>query len=332
MTLDPLLERAVPGLVSTIVPVHNRPGLLREAVESVLAQTYRPIEIIIVDDGSTDETGQAAEGLKGAYPDEITVLRRPNGGPGLARETGRQRARGEFIQYLDSDDLLLPRKFELQVTGLRANPSCGVAYGMSRFYVLGDTPADRPLLRTGDEIEAMFPDFLRARCWHTSTPLYRRDILVRAGPWTALRNEEDWEYDCRVASLGVRLHNCGQFVSDSRTHKGGRASQSGSTDPDKLADRAKAHELILDHAKRAGIAPDAPEMQHFARELFLLSRQCGAAGLGAESEQLFHLSRAASLPRRAAAWDFRTYGAVAKLIGWGPAGRVACWTDGLRPR
>ena len=65
----------VEGLVSTIVPVHNRPLLLREAVASVLAQTYRPIEIIIVDDGSTDETGRQAEALAEAHSEVRTIHR-----------------------------------------------------------------------------------------------------------------------------------------------------------------------------------------------------------------------------------------------------------------
>ena len=99
----------VEGLVSTIIPVHNRPSLLREAVASVLAQTYRPIEIIIVDDGSTDETGREAEALAECHS-EVRAIHRENGGPGAARETGRLAARGEFIQYLDSDDLLLPEQ------------------------------------------------------------------------------------------------------------------------------------------------------------------------------------------------------------------------------
>src|ERR1044071_1274968 len=99
-------------LVSTIIPVYNRAGMLREAVESVLAQAYRPIEIIVVNDGSTDDTRCVAEALAATNLNEIRVIHQGNVGPGLAREAGRQAARGEFIQYLDSDDLLLPRKFE----------------------------------------------------------------------------------------------------------------------------------------------------------------------------------------------------------------------------
>src|SRR5262245_61901471 len=114
---------SVEGLVSTIIPVHNRPSLLREAVASVLAQIYRPIEVIVVNDGSNDETGWEAETLAKRHP-EVRAIHRENGGPGAARETGRLAARGEFIQYLDSDDLLLPNKFDLQVAGLRQCCKC----------------------------------------------------------------------------------------------------------------------------------------------------------------------------------------------------------------
>src|SRR5882672_3604168 len=120
------------GLVSTIIPVYNRAAMLCEAVASVLAQTYRPVEIIIIDDGSTDDTPATIAGLAAAHP-EIRTHRIANSGPGTAREEGRKLARGEFIQHLDSDDLLPPRRFELLVAALHAHPDAGVAYGMSRY-------------------------------------------------------------------------------------------------------------------------------------------------------------------------------------------------------
>jgi hypothetical protein len=97
-----------------------------------------------------------------------------------------------------------------------------------------------------------------------------------------------------------------------------------------LADRAKAHELILHHARMANIPRETDEMQHFARELFLLSRQCGAAGLKKESERLFHLAREASLPHRAAGLDFRVYEMAARAIGWTTMGRLVARLDALR--
>src|SRR5262245_34539708 len=237
----------VEGLVSTIIPVHNRPSLLSEAVASVLAQTYRPIEIIIVDDGSTDKTGCQAEALSKSHP-EVRTMHRERGGPGAARETGRLAAQGEFIQYLDSDDLLLPNKFELQVAGLRQCADCAVSYGKTRFYAYGERPTGVAWKRTGERISTMFPSFLQSRWWDTSTPLYRREVTDMAGPWTGLRNEEDWEYDCRIASKSGRLHYCEAFVSDTRSALGAQLSARGSTDTEKLVNRVDAHALIFKHA------------------------------------------------------------------------------------
>jgi glycosyltransferase involved in cell wall biosynthesis len=315
-----------PGLVSTVIPVFNREAMLRDAVSSVLAQSYRPIEIVIVDDGSTDSTASAADALAAQHP-EIAVCHQPNGGPGVARETGRLRARGSFIQYLDSDDLLEPEKFAMQVSGLNAHPECGASYGWTRLRNPDGSADAQPVKRTGEKIEAMFPAFLQSRWWDTSTPLFRRSAVDAAGPWLELRVEEDWEYDARIASLGTRLHFCAAWVSETRQLDPGRESRK--TGPDVLRARARAHALIYSHARRAGIGDEAPEMRHFARELFLLARQCGAAGLASESELLFHLAREAS----GTAGDqlqFRAYAMLARILGWPLTGRLACLSDSWR--
>jgi glycosyltransferase involved in cell wall biosynthesis len=309
----------VPPLVSTIIPVFNRPGMLAEAVDSVLAQTYRPIEIVIVDDGSTDETPRVIEELAARHP-EVRGIRRANGGPGVAREAGRGEARGEFIQYLDSDDLLMPRKFEVQVRAFEKQPECGVAYGITRYRNA-----------EGDEIECtwkpanqiqktIFPSFLVARWWDTPTPLYRRSVCDAAGPWTSLRHEEDWEYDCRVGATGALLAYVDEGVVEIRDHFDGRLSGGGGDHRETLRDRARAHELIASHARRAGVSPDAPELQLFARELFHLARQCGAAGLTAESKRLVEVAAALS-----PSLDLRVYGIAARIVGWQRAGRAAEW-------
>ena len=318
----------IKSLVTTIIPVYNRPKLLAEAVSSVLAQTYRPIEIIIVDDGSTDDTVKVADQLAKDHPQEIRVIHQANSGPGLAREAGRLQARGEFIQYLDSDDILLPKKFELQVAGLRAHPECGVAYGKTRYYEGGEPSTDIPWKRTGEKIETMFPAFLESRWWGTSTPLYRREITGWAGSWTSLSREEDWEYDCRIAALGVRLYFCDEFVSEQRGVSSDRLCRK--FDVSTWRDRAKAHALIFEHACRAGIDDNSPEMRHFARELFLLSRQCGAEGLAKESKELFQLARTASGAKRGNGLDFTLYQFLAHIFGWLLMGKLTCFSHRLR--
>ena len=318
------------GLVSTIIPVFNRPVMLKEAVASVLRQTYRPIEIIIVDDGSIDETPQVAEALARKHPEEITVLHIQNSGPGAAREVGRQHARGEFIQYLDSDDLLLPQKFALQIRGLKANIGCGAAYGRTRYRNSDGTVEPGAWKRSGERIETMFPAFLRSRWWDTPTPLYRALVCTEAGPWTSLCLEEDWEYDCRIAATGVSLYYVPEYVCEVRDHDCQRLCRGESKDPHRMQDRAEAHKLIFQHAQQAGITPDTPEMQHFARELFLLCRQCGAAGLQDEAEMLFELAREASGTQQGKGMDFILYGLLARLFGWVNAGKLACLADRVR--
>jgi len=318
-----------PGLVSTIIPVYNRTAQLREAVDSVLAQDYRPIEIIIVDDGSTDDTLEFAQAMARQHPALIRVTTQANAGPGMARERGRQMAQGEFIQYLDSDDVLLPDKFAAQVAALHRMPDAHVAYGMTRYRHADGTIAPGSWKESGATRETMFPSFLLSRWWDTPNPLYRSSICEQAGSWTDLLLEEDWEYDCRIASLGVRLARCEQYVCEVRDHAGGRLCRGTVYDSNRMRQRARSHELILGHAISAGLQ-GTPEMQHFARAIFLLSRQCGAAGLAEESRRLFDLSRQAAGEARRKGLDYRVYKMVASIVGWTTMGRASNWLDRLR--
>ena len=246
----------MPPLVTTIIPVFNRAAMLREAVASVLAQTYRPVEIVIVDDGSTDDTPHVAETLASQHP-EVRAIHQANGGVGRSREAGRLVARGGFIQHLDSDDLLLPEKFALQVAALEAGPQCGAAYGWTRLRHPDGRVEPRPWKRSGERIEAMFPAMLQSRWWDTPSPLYRRAVIDAAGAWLPLRIEEDWEYDARIASAGVALAFVEEWVCEVRIHNEGHLA-GGGQDQARLRDRAVAHEHILSHALNARIGENAP--------------------------------------------------------------------------
>jgi hypothetical protein len=332
--MAPTTERD-PELVSTIIPVHNRSDLLREAVATVLAQTYRPIEIVIVDDGSTDDTAAVAEDLARSNPESILVVHQPNAGPGAARQRGLDRARGSFIQFLDSDDLLLPGKFAAQVGALRQQPDCQISYGPSLEENHAIQPVQRrgPMRGTGQVRTTLFPHLLVERWWTTSCPLYRRDLLDRIGPWRSWINEEDWEYDARAGATGARLAWVPEEVSVRRIHLAdGHLSDEGCEDPRKLSHRALAQASLFHCARQAGVAHDTPEMRQFVRAAFLLSRQCGLAGVDDASRSLFQLARAASGRRRQQSPEFLLYGLLASLVGWRGAARLSLGLRRLMPR
>lgn len=113
----------MPPLVSVIIPTYNRSGLLAEAIESTLAQTWKDLEIIVVDDGSTDDTREVVA----RYGGRVRYIFQPNSGrPALARNVGIRRAAGEYIAFLDSDDLVSREKIEMQVRFLRENRRVGM--------------------------------------------------------------------------------------------------------------------------------------------------------------------------------------------------------------
>jgi hypothetical protein len=307
------------GLVSTVIPVYNRPAMLETAVQSVLAQSWRPIEILIVDDGSTDDTPAVAEALRWRHPDIIRVLAQRNAGPGTARQTGLDAAHGEFVQFLDSDDRLLPRKFDIQVALLRADPEADLAYGRSFDLVDG---LRRPSVVHADGLPQRhaFPAVLVDRLWQTATPLYRRALLTRIGPWSALRQLEDWEYDCRAAAVGATLCYSAEPVAEHVHHAGHRLCHAWRDDLGAMADRAEAYLRVACHAERAGLDRALPEMRRFARSLFWMARSAGARGLSAEAKQLFDRARAFSIAPGA---EFVLFGGAASLLGWQRAIRWA---------
>ncbi len=108
-------------LVSVVVPAHNAEATLDEAIASLVAQTHRPIELIVVDDGSTDDTA----GVARRWRPQVKLIRQRQRGPSAARNTGIRAARGELVAFLDADDRCHPRRLETQVRALAAHPCAG---------------------------------------------------------------------------------------------------------------------------------------------------------------------------------------------------------------
>jgi glycosyltransferase involved in cell wall biosynthesis len=307
-------------LVSTIIPVFNRPRLLLEAVSSVLAQTHRPIEIIIVDDGSTDDTPRVARELAQQHPQIIRYVRKDNGGCAQARNAGLRLAAGEFIQLLDSDDLLLPEKFAAQVRGLREHPECGVSYCCTHEYEAGDSRPSRSARRTGETFTELFPALLDGRIWGFPSPLFTGAAIDAAGPFIESLTFADWEFECRLAAHGVRAHHCRLFLAETRLLHAREGRKRGRPRPESVRDSAAMHALILGHARRAGVPPG--ELDRFARRLFAVGRQCASVGL--EREAASSLELALEIAREP--WRrrrIRAYQAAADRVGWHAMGRMS---------
>lgn len=318
-----MAAETIDGLVSVIIPAYNRAHILPEAVDSALAQTYPHVEIIISDDGSTDDTRAWVQGLMERIPDRVRYIRNDNAGPGPAREAGRQLARGEFIQYLDSDDLLLPSKFELQVAALRARPECGVAYGHTRLATMDGQVLADPFKWTGKERSRLFPALLVDRWWCTHTPLYRRNVTDAVGPWSSLRYSQDWEYDARVGGLLTPLVFCDEAVSVHRQHQGTRQTGHGKwLDP---AGRVVFFRSLWAAATRAGVKTDSTESKHFSRWVFSHARECAAAGEEYAARQLLSLAAEVAVGRSKA--ECAIYRRASDLLGWE---RVSVWSETVR--
>jgi glycosyltransferase involved in cell wall biosynthesis len=191
--------------VSVIMPNYNGAAFLAEAVESVLAQTHRPLQIIVVDDGSSD----ASTDILARYADDLDILRLPHSGkPGLVRNRGLAAARGDLIAFIDSDDVWLPEKLAIQVAYLTSHPGTSLVHSnlqvidaqgrYLRDIFLG-CPGSQGL--SDDYTESAFLQLVNgdSNVW-TSSVVVRRECLVRVGGFAEnLIVGEDYHLWIRIA-------------------------------------------------------------------------------------------------------------------------------------
>jgi glycosyltransferase involved in cell wall biosynthesis len=132
-------KHANPTLVSVIIPCYNQAHFLSEAIESVLAQSYTHFEIVVVDDGSIDNTSEMAV----HYP-EVRCIRQDNQGLSRARNTGLRHSRGEYLVFLDADDRLLPGALKAGLECFDAHPECAFVFGRFRYIAANGKPLNSP--------------------------------------------------------------------------------------------------------------------------------------------------------------------------------------------
>src|SRR5437773_120388 len=188
------------ALVTVVIPTFNRAHCVGRAIASVVDQTYPHLEIIVVDDGSTDDTRSMLDSFGGERPLRVVRLARNAGAP-TARNEGIRVACGVYVAFLDSDDTWYPHKIERQLATLRRQGSaCGAGYTLLEYLDQDERPSwVTRAVEVGDQRAALMTyNFVGS----TSSILARRELLVAAGGFTpSLRSCQDWDLWCRLAEM-----------------------------------------------------------------------------------------------------------------------------------
>jgi glycosyltransferase involved in cell wall biosynthesis len=185
------------SLISVIIPVYNGEKTIRETIESVLTQTFRDFELIILNDGSQDSTLEIVSSIQDS---RLKVFSQPNAGLAASRNRGTFHAVGEYISFIDADDLWTPDKLETQLKALQDNPEAAVAYSWTNYI-----DESGQFLRRGGYLTAngdvyaklLVVDFLE----NGSNPLIHRQALIQVGGFDeSLPAAEDWDILLRLAA------------------------------------------------------------------------------------------------------------------------------------
>jgi glycosyltransferase involved in cell wall biosynthesis len=194
-------------LISVMIPVYNGEAYLSEAIDSVLAQSYRPIEVIVVDDGSDDASGEVAC----RYGDAVRYQRQPRAGNGAARNRAVALATGDLFTFLDADDRLVPGALERLADVLRGDPSLESVYGHVREFVSPDLDADA-LARLRPPIDRI------AGCLPTNM-LMRRQAFLRVGEFsTGLKVGVTVDWSACAKELGMATTVLDDVLFERRLH------------------------------------------------------------------------------------------------------------------
>lgn len=239
-------------LVSIVIPAYNHASYLAAAINSVLAQDYPSIELIVIDDGSTDDTHAVLEKFK----DEFYWETQTNAGQARTLEKGWNMARGQILGYLSADDLLEPKAVSESVKALLAHPDAVASYC--------DFNLIDPQSRIIRQVEV--PDFsYRDMLVNVSCPLgpgafFQSKAYAAAGPWSAsYRQMPDYDFWLRLGLFGSFVH-IPQVLAGFRVHE---ASQTYSqTTPERAAEPVQIIESILQHQS---LSPEVKAQAHIAR-------------------------------------------------------------------
>jgi glycosyltransferase involved in cell wall biosynthesis len=196
----------IPKLVSVIIPVYNGELYLAEALDSVLAQDYRPIEVIVVDDGSTDNTAEVARKYS-----QVHYLHQTNQGPPAARNTGLSHCKGDLIAFLDADDLWVSGKLSMQVSFLEAHPEAGCVMGRTKNVL------QEGVVRPSWVEESTLSEDSVA--YHMGTLLAHRRVLETVGNFNAsYLYSDDFDWLIRLKESNISIGKMEKILHLRRIH------------------------------------------------------------------------------------------------------------------
>ncbi|MGC2183809.1 MAG: glycosyltransferase family A protein [Terriglobales bacterium] len=237
------------NLVSVIIPAFNAASFLPHAVASIDRQGYYPLEIIVVDDGSTDNTAEVARSL----PSISRYLHQQNQGPSAARNLGLRHAGGEFIAFLDADDQWPPGKLDLQVGRLRAEPQLDIVLGRIQYISLPGA----------EEIDIAFETEERTLTHvHLGSGVYRRAVFERVGLFEeTLRYSEDVDWFMRAREKDISMVILGDVTLLYQLHAGNMTREMTS----ERSNLAAVMRLSLERRRRrsAGQATELKPWSHY---------------------------------------------------------------------
>jgi glycosyltransferase involved in cell wall biosynthesis len=198
--------------VSVIVPTYNCGRFIADALASILAQTVRDFEVIVIDDGSTDDTWKRVQ----AFGPSVKYIYQPNAGVSAARNTGIQASRGLLIAFLDADDVWLPQKLERQVAVMEDDPGIGVVYSWWGYMDEAGTPL--PQTQRPTHHGQVFEELLRGIFVLPSMWLIRRACFNRVGLFDPELRFEDWDLLLRIAAAGYPFACVPEILAHYRLH------------------------------------------------------------------------------------------------------------------
>jgi len=241
--------------VSVVIPAYGVARYIAEAIDSVLVQTFREFEIIVVNDGCPDSASMEAVLAPYIAAGEINYVRQENRGLAGARNTGIRAAKGEFVAVLDGDDRLRPEALEVWTGIMRSNTGTGLVYGNGMFF--GGTQRDGQDLMTTYPSPGRFvtfADLVTRKANSVGCAMFRRDRLFEIGLYDeVLRKAEDYDIALRMAKSGAVVENTKAIVFDYRLRPDGLSQSGGDI-------RAWRVHVLEKHRKQPDLSPAETEI------------------------------------------------------------------------